>query len=86
VDWESNVNILYGNVLDRIEDTPELVRKLINPQTQSLLYSFDGSEARSPDTVEFPVRVDSFNVVTEFCFYKSNSLTMPSSGGRGSTR
>jgi len=51
----SGVNILYGHDLDRIEDTPELARKIIISQTQSLLYKFEGSEARSPGTVEFPV-------------------------------
>ena len=39
----------------------------MNPRTQSLLYDFDDSEARSPGTVEFLVRADPFNLVTEFC-------------------
>jgi len=52
--------------LDLMEDTPELAQKLIIPQTQSLLYGFDGNEACSSDTVEFSVRADSSNVVTEF--------------------
>jgi len=39
---------------------------LIIPQTQSLLYGFDENEAHSPCMVEFPVRADPFNVVTEF--------------------
>jgi len=42
VDGGSSVNILYDHALDRIDDTPELARKLIIPQTQSLLYGFDG--------------------------------------------
>ena len=50
-----------------MEDTPEQARKLINPLTQSLLYSFNGSEAYSPGTIVFPVRTDLFNVVTKFC-------------------
>jgi len=33
VDGGSGVNILYGHVLDRMEDTPELARKMILPQT-----------------------------------------------------
>jgi len=46
VDRESSVNILYGHALDRMEDTSEQAQKLINPWMQSLLYGFDGSEAR----------------------------------------
>ena len=34
VDMGSSVNILYGHTLDRMEDTPELARKMILPQTQ----------------------------------------------------
>jgi len=34
VDGGSSVNILYGHVLDRMEDTPELAQKIIIPQTQ----------------------------------------------------
>jgi len=66
VDGGSSVNIMYGHALYRMEDTPELARKMIIPQTQSLLYGFNGSEARSPHTVEFLVRADQYNVVTEF--------------------
>ena len=40
---------------------------MISPQTQSLLYDFDRSKARSPGTVEFPVRADPFNIVTKLC-------------------
>jgi len=58
---------MYGHALDRMEDTPEPARKLMIPQIQSLLYSFDGNKAYSHDTVEFPVRAIPFNIVTEFC-------------------
>ena len=61
----SSVNILYGQALDRMEDTLELARKLIILQT--LLHGFDRNEARFPGLVEFPVCADPFNVVTEFC-------------------
>ena len=63
----NSINILYEHALDRMEDTPELAGKRIIPQTQSLLYRFDGSEARSPSTVEFLVQADPYNIVTEFC-------------------
>ena len=33
VDGRSSVNIMYDHALDRMEDTPDLVLKLINPQT-----------------------------------------------------
>jgi len=39
---------------------------MIIPQTQSLLYGFDASKARSFGTVKFPVRADPYNVITEF--------------------
>ena len=68
-----SVNITYDHALDRIEDTFKLARKLIIPQTQLLLYGFDGSEAYSPDTVEFPTLADPFNVVTEFCVFDVQS-------------
>jgi len=58
IDRGSNVNILYEHNLDRMEDTSELARKMILPQTQSLLCGFDGSEACSPGTITFPVRAD----------------------------
>jgi len=77
VDGGSSVNILYGHALDRMENTPELARKLIIPQTQSLLYGFDRNEARSPGMVEFPVRADPFNVVTEFNILDVPSPIMP---------
>jgi len=50
-----------------MEDTPESARKMIIPQTQLLLYGFDGSGAHSPGTVEFSVRANPYNVVIEFC-------------------
>ena len=59
VDRGSSVSILYKHALDRMEDTLELARKMILPQTQSLLYGFDGNEAHSPGIVTFPVRADS---------------------------
>ena len=67
VDGGSNVNIFYDHALYRMDDIPEQTQKLINPRTQSFLYDFDGREACSPGTVEFPIRADPFNVVTEFC-------------------
>jgi len=51
VNGGSSVNILYDHALDRMEDTPELARKLILPRTQSLFYGFDGNEACSPGIV-----------------------------------
>jgi len=39
---------------------------MINPQTQYHLYGFDGNEMRSPSTISLPVRVDPYNVITEF--------------------
>jgi len=80
IDGESNVNILYSHTLNRMENIPELAQKLIILQTQSLLYGFDESEARSPCTIEFPIRADLFNVVTEFCVLDVQSPVMPSSG------
>ena len=80
VDGGSSVNILYDHSLDRMEDTPELGRKLIISRTQSLLYRFDGNMAHSLGTVKFPVRADPFNIVTEFCILDVPSPTMPYSG------
>ena len=74
VDGESSINILYDHAVDRIVDAPELARRLINSQTQSLLYEFDRSEAHSPGTLEFPVHADPFNVVIEFCVLDAQSL------------
>jgi len=67
VDGGSSVNILYKHALDRMEDTLELARKMILPQTQSFLYGFHRGKARSPGTVMFPVRADPYNVIMEFC-------------------
>ena len=67
VDGGSSINILYGHDLDRMEDTPELARKMILPKTQSLLYGLNGSEERLPGAVTFLVRADLYNVLTEFC-------------------
>ena len=50
VDGGRSVNILYSHALDWMEDTPELARKMILLQTQSL-YGFDGSKAHSPGIV-----------------------------------
>jgi len=69
-----------GHALDWMDDTPGFVRKMILPQTQSLLYRFDGSEARSPRTVMFPIRADPYNVVTESVFLTSILPIMLSSG------
>ena len=85
VDVWSSVNILYEHSLCRIEDTPELARKMIIPPTQSLLYGFDKSEALSPSTVKFPVRADSYNVVTKFCVLDVESLYNAILRGHGST-
>jgi len=38
-----------------------------HPQTPSLLYGFNGNEARSAGTVEFSICADPFNIITEFC-------------------
>ena len=85
VDGGSSVNILYGHALDQMEDTPELARKLIIPRTQSLRYGFDGNEARSPGIVEFPIRADPFNIVTEFCILDPSPLMTPFFEGHGVT-
>jgi len=41
VDNGSSINILYEGALDRMEDSPEAGRAMVNPQTQSNLYKFD---------------------------------------------
>ena len=69
----SSVNILCDHALDQMDDALVLARKLIIPQTQSLLYEFDGNEACSPGMVRFSVRVDPYNIITEF-----NILDIPS--------
>jgi len=62
----SSVNILHGGALDRIEDTPEVARAMINPQTQSNLYGFDRNETQSLGNDSLPDRVDPYNVTAEF--------------------
>ena len=64
VDRGSFVNILYRGALDRMEDSQEAARVLINCQTQSRLYEFDGNETRSLGTISLPVRADPYNVIT----------------------
>jgi len=39
---------------------------MINPQTQSHLYGFDGNEMRSLGSFSLPVRTEPYNVITEF--------------------
>jgi len=65
VDNESSVNILYRGTLDKMKDTTEIARAMINPQTQSILYEFDWNETRSPDTISLLVCADLY-VITEF--------------------
>ena len=55
IDGKSVINILYGDALDRIEDTPEIAKAMINPQTQSHLYGFDWNEKRSLRTISLPL-------------------------------
>ena len=57
-------HILYRGALDRMEDSQEAARVLINCQTQSHLYGFDGNEMRSPGTISLPVRADPYIVIT----------------------
>ena len=83
VDGGNIVNILYGHALDLVEDTPELARRRILPQTQSLLYGFDGSKACSSGTVTFPVRANLYNVVTDFYVLDIELPTTLSSAGLG---
>ena len=82
VDNGSSINILYGSVLDRMEDTPEIARTMIYPQTQSSLYGFD-DETRSHGTIALPVRSDPY-VITEFYVIDVESLTTRSSDGHRS--
>jgi len=65
--WESNVKFLHKYTLDQMEDTLELARKIICPQTQSLLYRFDESKPHLPGTITFPVRADPYNIVIDVC-------------------
>ena len=50
-----------------MEDTLKLARKMIILWTQSLLYVFDGNEARPPGIIEFLIRAYPYNVIIEFC-------------------
>ena len=84
-DEGSSMNILYGRALDRMEDTPELARAMINHQTQSHLHGFDGNEMRSPSIISFPVRADPYNVIMEFYVVDVESPIMRYSGDPGST-
>ena len=68
-----------------MEDAPELAQKLIIPQTQSLLYGFGGNKAHSPNTIEFLVQVNPFNVMTEFCILDIPPPTTLSSRDYGFT-
>lgn len=47
IDTTSSVNIIYGQTLDQMENTPEAARTRIYPQSKSL-YGFDYSQAFSP--------------------------------------
>ena len=85
VDSKSSINILYRSILDRIEDTPEIARAMICPQTQSNLYGFGMNETRPPDMIALPVYVDPYNVITKFYLIDVASPTMRYSGGHGST-
>lgn len=40
-----------GGALNKIEDTPEMAQAMINPQTHSHLYVFNGNETQSPNTL-----------------------------------
>ena len=65
VDRGSSVNILYGSVLNKMEDTTEIAQAMISPQIQSHLYG-DGNETHSLGIIALPVHVDSYNVITKF--------------------
>ena len=80
VDGENSVNILYKGALDRMENTPEIARAMIGPQTQSHLYGFDRNETRSSGTISLPVRADPYTVITEFYMDSHNGVLH---GGRG---
>jgi len=43
-----------------------MAQAMINLQTRSHLYEFDGNDTYSPGTVSLPIRTDSYNIVTEF--------------------
>ena len=61
----STVNILYGSALDRTEDTPEITRDMIGPQTQSNLYGLT-EWIHSPGTITLSVCAYSYNVTTQY--------------------
>jgi len=58
IDGESVVTILYGGALDKMENTSEIARAMINSQIRSHLYVFDENETHSPGTIALPVRID----------------------------
>ena len=66
VDGGSSVNVLYGGALNRMEDTPEAAWAMINHQTKSHLYGFDGNKTCFPSTISLLVRTDPYNIITEF--------------------
>jgi len=49
-----------------MEDTLEMARAMISPQTRFNLYGFDGNETQSPGTISLSVRDDPYNIITEF--------------------
>ena len=74
VDCGSSINILYGGALDIMEDTLEAARAMINSQTQSNLYGFDGNETRSFGMISLSFCADPCNVITEFFMIDVESL------------
>jgi len=58
-----------------MEDTPEVTRAMINHQTQSHLYGFDGNETRSTGTISLPLRADPYNIITKFYVVDVDPLT-----------
>jgi len=68
-----------------MEETPELAPKLIIPQTQSLLYGFNGKRHIPPAQLSSQsVSIYSMSSRSS-AFWTSHLPTMPSSGGHGST-
>ena len=82
---DASINILYGGTLEMMEDTPEMARAMINQQTWSYLYRFDGNETHSPGTILLPMRANPYNVITEFYVIDMESSLKTISGGLGST-
>ena len=66
VEGGSSINILYKGVLDKMENTLETIRVMINSQIQSHLNGFDRKETRSAGTILFPVCTNPYNIITEF--------------------